>query len=168
MDELAEFRKHSGASHEAELRAQYSREREDDRAFYREQMERMEERHKQELDELKKNYRGSAEELKKSYNESTAQLKRQLQSMSAQISALQKSMEVSSLSEEELKALDRFHRGERFKCSSEQIRLLKNRKEVSRLEEKDDFDGDGSSLSSQDASCGSGAPQEKEKTGKRT
>ena len=147
LDELSELRKHSGASHEAELREQYSRERESDRAFYRDQLACMEERHKQELEALKESYQEHAEELKRNYKESNAQLKRQLQSMSAQISTLQNSLNASSLSEAELKALDRFHRSQRFKRSSEQTRLLKNKKEVSRSQEKDDFDGDGLSQS---------------------
>ena len=42
-----------------------------------------------------------------------------------------------------------------------------NRKEVSRSEEKDDFDGDGSSLCSQDVSCGSGASSVKDQNGKK-
>lgn len=70
LDEPSELRKHSGASREAELREEYSRERESDRAFYRDQLACMEKRHKQEL-----------EALKESYKESNAQLKRQLQIM---------------------------------------------------------------------------------------
>ena len=42
-----------------------------------------------------------------------------------------------------------------------------NRKEVSRSEEKDVFDGDGSSLTSQDVSCGSGASSVKDQNGKK-
>ena len=42
-----------------------------------------------------------------------------------------------------------------------------NRKEVSRSEEKDVFDGDGSSLTSQDVSCGSGASSGKDQNGKK-
>lgn len=86
----------------------------------------------------------------------------------AQISSLRESLNASSLTEEELKALDRFHRGQRFKRSSEQTRLLKNRKKVSRSEEKDDFDGNGSSLSSQVYPAEVVHHQEKTKTGKRT
>ncbi len=66
LDELSEFRKHSGISLEDELREQYSPRAEGNRTFYREQMERMEERHKQALEELKKSYQERTEELKKS------------------------------------------------------------------------------------------------------
>lgn len=140
-------------AHDQALRADFERQREEDRQFfkaqqdnmkefYMQQMKEQAERHKEELKHLREE---NLENVKRIMTDSTNHQKASdnlIASLNEKITKLTSMLEKSSLSASEAQWLARYRQRQRFKRNAEQKNLLKSGKKVTREEEKSDWPED--------------------------
>ena len=140
-------------AHDQALRADFERQREEDRQFfkaqqdnmkefYMQQMKEQAERHKEELKHLREE---NLENVKRIMKDSANHQKASdnlIASLNEKITKLTSMLEKSSLSASEAQWLARYRQRQRFKRNAEQKNLLKSGKEVTREEEKSDWPED--------------------------
>lgn len=133
-------------AHDQALRADFERQREEDRQFfkaqqdnmkefYMQQMKEQAERHKEELKHLREE---NLENVKRIMTDSANHQKASdnlIASLNEKITKLTSMLEKSSLSASEAQWLARYRQRQRFKRNAEQKNLLKSGKEVTREEE---------------------------------
>lgn len=136
--------------HDQAMRADFERQREEDRQFFKAQLDNMKEfymqqmkdqaeRHKAELKQLRIDNR---ENVKRVMEESACHQKASdilIASLNEKISKLTDMLEKSAISETEAKWLASYRQRQKFKRNAEQAKLLKSGNEVTREEEKDDW-----------------------------
>lgn len=155
-DEMATVNRGAGRdliAHDQALRADFERQREEDRQFfkaqqdnmkefYMQQMKEQAERHKEELKHLREE---NLENVKRIMKDSANHQKASdnlIASLNEKITKLTSMLEKSSLSASEAQWLARYRQRQRFKRNAEQKNLLKSGKEVTREEEKSDWPED--------------------------
>lgn len=140
-------------AHDQALRADFERQREEDRQFFKAQQDNMKEfymqqmkeqagRHKEELKHLREE---NLENVKRIMKDSANHQKASdnlIASLNEKITKLTSMLEKSSLSASEAQWLARYRQRQRFKRNAEQKNLLKSGKEVTREEEKSDWPED--------------------------
>lgn len=167
-------------AHDKAMRADFERQRQEDRQFYKEQMDNLKEfyiqqmkeqadRHKEELRQLREDNKENIRRLTiDSKNHQTAS-DNYIASLNRRITELTNTLQSTQLSETEAKWLARYRHRQQFKKSAEQTRLLKSGQQVSREEEKDEWpDGSGtesdSTSSPQATSDAAVAPKKSKKS----
>lgn len=137
-------------AHDQALRADFERQREENRQFfkaqqdnmkefYMQQMKEQAERHKEELKHLREE---NLENVKRIMKDSANHQKASdnlIASLNEKITKLTSMLEKSSLSASEAQWLVRYRQRQRFKRNAEQKNLLKSGKEVTREEEKSEY-----------------------------
>ena len=140
-------------AHDQALRADFERQREEDRQFFKAQQDNMKEFYMQQMKEQAECHK---EELKHLREENLENVKRIMKdsanhqkasdnliaSLNEKITKLTSMLEKSSLSASEAQWLARYRQRQRFKRNAEQKNLLKSGKEVTREEEKSDWPED--------------------------
>lgn len=137
-------------AHDAELRADFNRQREEDRQFFKSQMDDLKsfykqqlveqsDRHKQEIRDLQDKHQANLKQVFEEHNLHTSMLNRQISKLTDQITVLTSNLDHLKLSEAEARALASFRKRQLWKRSSEQQKLLKSGSEVTREEEKNDY-----------------------------
>ena len=137
-------------AHDAELRADFNRQREEDRqffksqmddlkSFYQQQLSEQSERHKHEIRDLHDKHQANLKQVFEEHNLHTSMLNRQILKLTEQITVLTANLDHLKLSEEEARALASYRKRQLWKRSSEKQKLLKSGSEVTRGEEKNDY-----------------------------
>lgn len=168
-------------AHDQAMRADFERQREEDRQFFKAQQDNMKEfymqqmkdqaeRHKAELKQLRID---NIENVKRVMEESACHQKASdnlITSLNEKISKLTAMLEKSAISETEAKWLASYRQRQKFKRNAEQAKLLKSGNEVTREEEKDDWPDkkNNNSSSSSTSSGGHASPQKKNLHDKRS
>ena len=134
-------------AHDQALRADFERQRAEDRQFYQTQQDNMKEFYMQQMKEQADRHK---EELKNLRQENLENVRRIMEdnanhqkasdnliaSLYEKITGLTSMLEKSSLSETEAKWLARYRHRQQYKRSAEQAKLLKSGHEITRDEEK--------------------------------
>ena len=165
-------------AHDQALRADFERQREEDRQFfkaqqdnmkefYMQQMKEQAERHKEELKHLREE---NLENVKRIMKDSANHQKASdnlIASLNEKITKLTSMLEKSSLSASEAQWLARYRQRQRFKRNAEQKNLLKSGKEVTKEEEKSDWPEDSNDdvPSTPSSASGDGIEYERENLG---
>lgn len=142
-------------AHDNAMRADFARQRESDREFYKSQMADLKsfymqqlkeqaDRHKSELRQLREDNRENIRRIMQEHNDHQKASDNLISSLNQKIASLTEMLQNSRLSETESQCLARYRNGQRYKRSTEQKRLLKSGHELTREEEKDEWpDKDG-------------------------
>ena len=163
-------------AHDQALRADFERQRAEDRQFYQAQQDNMKEFYMQQMKEQANHHK---EELKNLRQENQENVRRIIEdnanhqkaldnliaSLNEKITQLTSMLEKSSLSETEAKWLARYRHRQQYKRSAEQTKLLKSGNEITRDEEKSEWpDGPNDDMpSAPTTSSGDQSPVKKKK-----
>lgn len=161
-------------AHEQALRADFERQRAEDRQFYQAQQDNMKEfymqqmkeqadRHKEELKNLRQENLENVRRIMEDYANHQKASDNLIASLYEKITGLTSMLEKSSLSETEAKWLARYRHRQQYKRSAEQAKLLKSGHEITRDEEKSEWPdkSDDDLPSAPTASSGDQTPSKK-------